>query len=121
MATTKLKVLANLSATFIAPDGQEYDPVWGTFSKTADLASIGSVTVPLENVYAIIIQPTPPKPKPSTHYHVFENDENQDLRRSPRQQLKYGIDYYGINDFHFNLNGQYTGAMYDKDNKPCVS
>lgn len=54
-----------------------------------------------------------------THLRA-ENDENQDLRRSPRQQLKYGIDYYGINDFHFNVNGQYTGAMYDKDNKSGV-
>lgn len=54
-----------------------------------------------------------------THLRA-ENDENQDLRRSPRQQLKYGIDYYGINDFHFNVNGQYTGAMYEKDNKSGV-
>ncbi len=53
-------------------------------------------------------------------YLNAENDKDQDLRRSPKQQLRYGIDYYGIKNFHFNINGQYTGAMYDKDDKSGV-
>ncbi len=49
-----------------------------------------------------------------------ENDDNQDLRRSPKKQLRYGVDYYGIKDFHFNINGQYTSAMYASDDKSGV-
>lgn len=49
-----------------------------------------------------------------------ENDDNQDLRRSPKKQLRYGVDYYGIKDFHFNVNAQYTSAMYASDDKSGV-
>ena len=27
--------------------------------------------------------------------------------------IGFGVDYYGINKFHFNVNGQYIGDRYD--------
>ena len=31
--------------------------------------------------------------------------------------IGYGVDYYGISKFHFNVNGQYIGDRHDSANK----
>uniref|UniRef100_UPI0040471FE9 TonB-dependent receptor plug domain-containing protein n=1 Tax=Aliarcobacter sp. TaxID=2321116 RepID=UPI0040471FE9 len=46
-----------------------------------------------------------------------KDDDKQDLARRAKRQLGFALDYYGISKFHFNVNGQYIGDRYDKDNK----
>ncbi|MDP3300529.1 MAG: TonB-dependent receptor [Sulfuricurvum sp.] len=46
-----------------------------------------------------------------------KNSLNQSLARRPKEQIGFGIDYYGIENFHLNLNGSYIGSRYDKDNE----
>ncbi|MDP3119407.1 MAG: TonB-dependent receptor [Sulfuricurvum sp.] len=45
------------------------------------------------------------------------NSANQNLARRPKEQLGFAIDYYGIEDFHLNLNGSYIGTRYDSENQ----
>ena len=46
-----------------------------------------------------------------------KNDEKEDLSRRAKNQVGFGVDYYGISKFHFNVNGQYIGNRYDGPNK----
>jgi len=55
----------------------------------------------------------------NTNYTILsaENDKKENLARRADRQLGYGVDYYGISKFHFNVNGQYIGDRYDSANK----
>lgn len=55
----------------------------------------------------------------SANYTYLEaKDENkEDLARRAKDTLKFGLDYYGISKFHFNVNGEYIGDRYDGANK----
>ncbi|AXX95038.1 TonB-dependent receptor plug domain-containing protein [Arcobacter ellisii] len=46
-----------------------------------------------------------------------KNSKEEDLARRPKNQIGFGVDYYGISKLHFNVNGKYIGDRYDKDNK----
>ncbi len=45
-----------------------------------------------------------------------ENNMGQALARQPRDNVKFGLDYYGIDKLHFGLNGEYVGERYDSAN-----
>lgn len=51
-----------------------------------------------------------------THLSAKDSD-GEDLARRAKNQIGYGVDYYGINKFHFNVNGQYIGDRYNGANK----
>ncbi|MGB5793278.1 TonB-dependent receptor plug domain-containing protein, partial [Poseidonibacter sp.] len=46
-----------------------------------------------------------------------EDSEKKDLARRAKRQLGFGLDYYGFNKLHLNLNGYYVGDRYDKADK----
>ena len=46
-----------------------------------------------------------------------QNNQKEDLARRAKDNIKFGIDYYGIEKLHLGINGEYTGTRYDKDNK----
>ena len=46
-----------------------------------------------------------------------QNSDGEDLARRAKNQIGFGVDYYGISKFHFNVNGQYIGNRYDGANK----
>ncbi|WP_148570407.1 TonB-dependent receptor plug domain-containing protein [Aliarcobacter cryaerophilus] len=46
-----------------------------------------------------------------------KNKDNQEFGRRPKDKLGFGVDYYGLKDFHFNINGEYIGTRYDRNNK----
>jgi len=46
-----------------------------------------------------------------------ENNLGQSLARQPEKSLKFGLDYYGIDQVHLGLNGEYIGSRYDTVNK----
>ena len=46
-----------------------------------------------------------------------EDSKGQDLARRAKNQVGFGVDYYGIDRFHLNANGQYIGDRYDGVNK----
>lgn len=50
-------------------------------------------------------------------YLEAKNSEKKDLARRAKDSLKFGIDYYGINKFHFNVNGEYVGDRYNGANR----
>lgn len=50
-----------------------------------------------------------------------KNKDGQELGRRPKDKLGFGVDYYGLKDFHFNVNGEYIGTRYDKVNKQGAS
>ncbi|XQC05265.1 TonB-dependent receptor domain-containing protein [Arcobacter cryaerophilus gv. pseudocryaerophilus] len=39
------------------------------------------------------------------------------MARRPKDKVGFGVDYYGLKDFHFNVNGEYIGDRYDRNNK----
>lgn len=45
-----------------------------------------------------------------------KNQQGQNLRRRAKENLKFGVDYYGLNKWHFGVNGEYVGSRYDSDN-----
>ena len=45
-----------------------------------------------------------------------EDNNGQVLARQPKETLKFGLDYYGIEDFHLGLNGEYVGERYNSAN-----
>jgi len=51
-----------------------------------------------------------------THLSALDNNKNE-LARRAKDQIGYGVDYYGISKFHFNINGYYVGDRYDAANK----
>ena len=46
-----------------------------------------------------------------------ENKDGQELGRRADQSIKLGIDYYGIEDLHLGLNGEYIGERFDRNNR----
>ncbi|MEN5386509.1 TonB-dependent receptor [Aliarcobacter skirrowii] len=46
-----------------------------------------------------------------------KNKDGQELGRRPHNKFGFGVDYYGLKDFHFNVNGEYIGERYDGNNK----
>ena len=46
-----------------------------------------------------------------------QNSQGQDLGRQADQTIKVGLDYYGVEDLHLGLNGEYVGERYDQTNK----
>lgn len=46
-----------------------------------------------------------------------KNNDDQTLARRAKQTLKMQMDYYGIKNFHFNLNGEYVGKRYNSANE----
>lgn len=46
--------------------------------------------------------------------HLSAKDsKDEDLARRAKNVIGYGVDYYGISKFHFNVNGQYIGDRYN--------
>lgn len=46
-----------------------------------------------------------------------KDKDNKELGRRPHNKFGFGVDYYGIKDFHFNVNGEYIGTRYDFGNR----
>lgn len=46
-----------------------------------------------------------------------KNKDKEEFGRRPKDKLGFGVDYYGLKDFHFNVNGEYIGDRYDFGNK----
>jgi len=46
-----------------------------------------------------------------------KDKDGKDLARRAQENIKFGIDYYGITKLHLGLNGEYVGERYDKANK----
>ena len=44
-----------------------------------------------------------------------QDKDKQDLIRRPEQSVKFALDYYGIEDLHLGLNGEYIGKRKDTD------
>jgi len=51
-----------------------------------------------------------------THLNTEDNN-GQTLARQPKQSVKFGLDYYGFENLHLGLNGEYVGERYDDANK----
>ena len=52
-----------------------------------------------------------------------KNDDNEYLAKRAKNKLNFGADYYGLKDFHFNINGEYIGTRQSVNfdyNKPDV-
>jgi vitamin B12 transporter len=45
-----------------------------------------------------------------------KNQRGEDLRRRAKDNVKFGIDYYGFDKLHMGLYGEYVGTRYDSDN-----
>ncbi|MFY9089205.1 TonB-dependent receptor plug domain-containing protein [Arcobacter aquimarinus] len=50
-------------------------------------------------------------------YLSAKDSQERELARRPKNQVGFGVDYYGISNLHFNINGQYIGERYDGANK----
>jgi vitamin B12 transporter len=50
-------------------------------------------------------------------YLDARDEQDKKLARRPKQTLKFGVDYYGIDKLHLGLNGEYVGTRYDNDDK----
>ncbi|WP_320034132.1 TonB-dependent receptor domain-containing protein [Halarcobacter sp.] len=46
-----------------------------------------------------------------------KNQDNEYLRRRPKDDFKFGLDYYGFKNLHLNINGEYIGDRYSQDDK----
>ncbi|MGJ0296147.1 TonB-dependent receptor plug domain-containing protein [Aliarcobacter cryaerophilus] len=46
-----------------------------------------------------------------------KNDDNEYLAKRAKNKLNFGADYYGLKDFHFNINGEYIGTRYERVNQ----
>jgi vitamin B12 transporter len=52
-----------------------------------------------------------------THLSRFEDEEGNDLARRSKREAKLSLDYYGVEKWHFGLNGQYIGTRYNGANQ----
>ena len=52
-----------------------------------------------------------------THLASFEDKNGKDLARRPKREAKLSLDYYGIEKWHFGMNGQYIGTRYNGANQ----
>ena len=50
-------------------------------------------------------------------YLSAKNNDNERLKRRPKDSLKLSADYYGVTDLHLGINGEYIGSRYDDDNE----
>lgn len=50
-----------------------------------------------------------------------KNADKEYLARRAKDKVGFGVDYYGLKDFHFNINGEYIGTRYDRVNKQGAS
>ncbi|RZV19307.1 TonB-dependent receptor plug domain-containing protein [Aliarcobacter butzleri] len=41
-----------------------------------------------------------------------KNANGEKLLNRPTNKFGFGVDYYGLKDFHFNINGEYIGTRY---------
>ena len=48
-------------------------------------------------------------------YTNAKDDNKKQLQRRAKNSIKFGFDYYGIKDFHLNLNGEYVGDRVQYD------
>ena len=46
-----------------------------------------------------------------------KNSSGQDLARRPKDQIGFGVDYYGIDKLHVNVNSTYIGTRYNGTGK----
>ena len=46
-----------------------------------------------------------------------KNKDKEEFGRRPKDKVGFGVDYYGLKDFHFNINGEYIGTRYEKDDE----
>ncbi|MDX4039591.1 TonB-dependent receptor plug domain-containing protein [Aliarcobacter skirrowii] len=46
-----------------------------------------------------------------------KNDKDEYLAKRAKNKVGFGVDYYGLKDFHFNINGEYIGTRYEKDDE----
>ncbi|MCT7404794.1 TonB-dependent receptor [Aliarcobacter cryaerophilus] len=46
-----------------------------------------------------------------TNLSAKDKDGNKLVNR-PTNKFNFGVDYYGLKDFHFNINGEYIGTRY---------
>ncbi|MGH2277605.1 TonB-dependent receptor plug domain-containing protein [Aliarcobacter sp. ERUVET-7] len=46
-----------------------------------------------------------------------KNDKDEYLARRAKNKVGFGVDYYGLKDFHFNINGEYIGTRYNGVNQ----
>jgi len=46
-----------------------------------------------------------------------KNNQGQALARQPKESVKFGLDYYGIDKVHLGLNGEYIGERFDQVNQ----
>ncbi|MDB2405330.1 TonB-dependent receptor [Arcobacteraceae bacterium] len=46
-------------------------------------------------------------------YLSAKDKDNQDLKKTVKDTLKYALDYYGIKKLHIGLNGEYIGSRYN--------
>ena len=46
-----------------------------------------------------------------------KNKDKEEFGRRPKDKVGFGVDYYGLKDFHFNINGEYIGTRYERDDK----
>ncbi len=49
-----------------------------------------------------------------------DNSENETLARRPKDTYKLALDYYGIEDLHLGVFGEYVGERYDSDDEQGV-
>jgi vitamin B12 transporter len=45
-------------------------------------------------------------------YLSAKDSKEKSLLNRPENKFGFGIDYYGLKDFHFNINGEYIGTRY---------
>ena len=48
-------------------------------------------------------------------YTNAKDGQGKRLQRRAKDSIKFGFDYYGIKNFHFNLNGEYVGDRVQYD------
>ncbi len=46
-----------------------------------------------------------------------KNSSGQALARQPKENIKFGLDYYGIENLHLGAYGEYVGDRYDQADK----
>lgn len=46
-----------------------------------------------------------------------KNEDGEYLAKRAKNNFKFAADYYGLKDFHFNVNGEYVGTRYNSDDE----
>ncbi|MFW3327753.1 TonB-dependent receptor plug domain-containing protein, partial [Aliarcobacter butzleri] len=50
-----------------------------------------------------------------------KNADKEYLAKRAKDKVGFGVDYYGLRDFHFNINGEYIGTRYERDDEKGAS